>query len=200
MQSTYSYRDQSEHHLVAEGQAGNAAAIGELFERYQSSSLKLARRILMNECEAEDAVQSAYCSAFAHFEDFRREASFKTWLQRIVVNCCLITLRQRWHRISIETTHYLTTAKLEDFSSPVQSPEKAAWSSQVTAAHERAIAQLPAIMRRAYLLYAHAELPIAQIAIELGLTLPAAKSRVFRARNTVRLLVEQMWSMERDHA
>ena len=200
MQLTYNYQNQSEQHLVAEGQAGNAAAIGELFERYQHSSLHLARRILTKECEAEDAVQSAYCSAFSHFENFRREASFKTWLHRIVVNCCLVTLRQRWHKISIDTSHYLATAKLEDFSSPMQSPEKAAWWSQVATAHEKAIAQLPATMRKAYLLYAHAEMPIAQIAVELGLSLPAAKTRVFRARNAVRTSIEKMWFMERTHA
>ena len=96
----------------------------------------------------------------------------------------------------MDTSLYVTKTTLEDFSATTPSPKKAAWWSEVAVAHERAIAQLAAPMRKAYLLYAHAEMPVAQIAAALGLTLAAAKSRVFRARNAVHLSIEQMWSAE----
>ena len=198
MESTYSYSALSEEELVRQGQAGNTAALCELFERPYTSALRLARGILKTESDAEDAVQSACCSAFEHFSTFRGDASFKTWIHRIVVNRCLATMRQPWRRIAIDTSLYLTTARLEDFSAPTPSPEKSAWWSQVASAHEQAIAQLTAPTRKAYLLYAHAEMPIAQIAVTLDLTLAAAKSRVFRARNAVHSSIEQMWSAEGD--
>ncbi len=196
MESTYSYNNASEPDLIRQGLSGNTAPTGELFERHYKSALRLARGILRTEAEAEDAVQSAYCSAFEHLSSFRGDASFKTWIHRIVVNRCLATACQPWRRTAINTSLYLTTARLEDFAAPTPSPEKSAWWSQVAIAHERAIAQLAAPMRKAYLLYAHAEMPLAQIAAALGLILAAAKSRIFRARNAVHLSIEQMWSTD----
>ncbi len=148
MESTCSFSNASEQQLIRLGRAGDTAAIGELFERHHKSALRLALGILRTESEAEDAVQSAYCSAFEHLSAFRGDASFKTWIHRIVVNRCLATVRQPWRRVVADTSLYLTKAKLEDISAPTPSPEKSAWRSEVAAAHERAIAQLPAPMRK----------------------------------------------------
>ena len=82
----------SEKHLLDLLRSGHAAAADELFRRHYSTSLRICRRMLAG-AEAEDAVQSAYCSAFEHLASFRGESSFRTWITRIVVNRCLATAR-----------------------------------------------------------------------------------------------------------
>ena len=65
-------------------------AINKLFAEHYKASLRTAYRILRSKEDSEDVVQTAYCAAFRHFHRFRGESSFKTWITRIVVNCCLI--------------------------------------------------------------------------------------------------------------
>lgn len=65
------------------------------FAQHYEASLRVARRILRSREDSEDAVQTAYCAAFRNLHTFRGEASFKTWITRIVVNCCLKQVRKR---------------------------------------------------------------------------------------------------------
>jgi RNA polymerase sigma-70 factor, ECF subfamily len=66
----------------------------ELFRRHYTNSITVARRILPAQDEYLDAVQSAYLSAFQSFRSLRAEASFKTWITRIVLNECRMHLRE----------------------------------------------------------------------------------------------------------
>src|SRR5262249_22422088 len=78
----------SEIDLIPLARQGDRLAIAELFRRHYPSSLSVARRILGSGEDSYDAVQTAYCSAFEHFSSFRGEAGFRTWITRIVMNCC----------------------------------------------------------------------------------------------------------------
>jgi RNA polymerase sigma-70 factor (ECF subfamily) len=73
--------------------------LSDLFERHYRSSVRIARRILHSGDEALDAVQSAYLAAFQHFGSFRCEASFSTWITKIVKNECFMCLRQQGRRV-----------------------------------------------------------------------------------------------------
>ena len=190
----------SEEQLVGMGRDGSTIAIGELFERYYSVSLNIARRILSSEAEAEDAVQSAYCSAFQHMDSFRGDASFKTWINRIVVNRCLAMLREPWRRFAKERAAYAAAGSLDNFAGPSMSPERIMWFGEVTAAHDRALSALAPGLRAAYSLYAVSELPVAQIAAELGVSVAAAKSRVFRARTALQQSLGPLWETRSEQA
>jgi len=72
--------------------------INDLFAQHYRASLRTAFRILRSNEDADDAVQNAYFEAFRHFNKFRGESSFKTWITRIVVNCYLMHLRERHYR------------------------------------------------------------------------------------------------------
>ena len=80
--------------LVTLAQAGNNQAFATLIERHHSSCSKLAYSILRDKQDAEDEVQNACWKAFEHLDQFQRDAKFSTWLTRIVVNQCLMRLRQ----------------------------------------------------------------------------------------------------------
>src|SRR5690349_15020727 len=71
--------------LVSRLRAKDTAAFEQLMRRYNQRLYRLARSILRNEGEAEDVVQQAYLSAFAHLDEFRGDARFGTWLTRIAI-------------------------------------------------------------------------------------------------------------------
>src|ERR1700752_5277444 len=85
--------------LIADARNGDREAMAELFRRHHPNCLAVARRILPFQEEFLDAVQSAYLSAFLNFKSFRGESSFRTWITRIVINQCFMSLRQRGKRV-----------------------------------------------------------------------------------------------------
>ena len=80
--------------LVRLCQRGDNQAFAELMKRHQSSALKLALSILRDKQDAEDEIQNAFWKAFEHINQFQQDAKFSTWFTRIVVNQCLMRLRQ----------------------------------------------------------------------------------------------------------
>ncbi len=173
----------SDFELMAEGKRGNQAAVGELFERHYVSSVGLARIILRSGEESEDAVQMAYLSAFRNLDGFRGESSFKTWITRIVVNNCLMQLRASRRRANwVQLKDLETGAGQSRLASRWPSPEESAWSREIGSACSGAVAKLPGDQREAFNLHAASGLTVREVARALGLTVPAAKARIFRAR------------------
>ena len=165
---------------VNEAFPSQGGAINELFAQHYKASLRTAYRILRSKEDSEDAVQTAYCAGFRHFHRFRGESSFKTWMTRIVVNCCLMQLRERRARPQVA---------LDDVQPALESraatPETLCYLRQLQAAHTNAASKLPPNLKDVYgpCLIADAEFPT--VAHQLGLTAAAAKSRLFRARRKV---------------
>src|SRR5260370_42379669 len=94
--------EEPESDLISEARNGDEGAMAELFRRHYTHSISVARRMLPAQEEFLDALQSAYLSAFRNFQSFRAEASFKTWITRIVLNQCIIRLREPYrHRITL---------------------------------------------------------------------------------------------------
>jgi RNA polymerase sigma-70 factor (ECF subfamily) len=186
-----------ERELLILSQQGDKVAMSELFGRHYRASLRVAQRILSSTAESEDAVQAAYCSAFQHLDAFRGESSFRTWITRIVVNHCLMMIREPWHRVILTSEghakNFEKSRGLDDFPSQLISPEKAVWCREIAVAHGEAIATLPKLLREVYLLFAVSGLAVAEIAHTLGITIPATKSRLFRARNTMRTSLRSVW-------
>src|SRR2546429_2958349 len=70
------------------------AAFEILMRRYNGKLFRVARAILKDDTEAEDALQEAYLDAYRHIDEFRSEARLGTWLTRIVINQALMRLRK----------------------------------------------------------------------------------------------------------
>lgn len=155
-------------------------AINDLFTQHYPSSLRTAYRILRAKEDAEDAVQTAYCAAFRRLNQFRGESSFNTWITRIVVNCCLMQLRER---------HVRTHMALDDLQRPPEShgatPETLCFFQELHAAHTRAASRLPQSLKDVYVPCLIEGLASATVARRLGLKATAAKARLFRARRKV---------------
>jgi RNA polymerase sigma-70 factor (ECF subfamily) len=155
----------------------------ELFAANYQGALGTAYRILRSWADSEDAVQTAYLSAFRHLDAFRGEASFKTWITRIVVNCCLMKIRERRARMLVEFDN--VQISLPAFASRANNPEALCAQKELQAAHARATSALTPAMRDVYCACAITGTALPKVARELGLTTAAAKSRLFRARKIV---------------
>src|SRR5581483_1270048 len=82
--------------------AGDSSAFRAIMQTHNRCLYRIARSILRNDADAEDAIQDAYVSAFSNLASYRGEGSLKGWLSRIVINESLGRLRQR--RSTVELT------------------------------------------------------------------------------------------------
>src|SRR5262249_1098469 len=81
--------------LVAEAKSGHGSSFEALYERHHSKIYRVAFRILRNQQDAEDAVQTCFQRAFTNLPLFREDSTCSTWATRIGINEALMLLRQR---------------------------------------------------------------------------------------------------------
>ena len=179
--------------LIVDFRNGDVDAIAELFQRHYASSLRVARRILQARDESLDAVQSAYLSAFRNFASFRGDASFKTWITKIVTNQCVVHLRRSsLQRRCVSLDHSLPGSAPPVVVDHAPSPEQLVRRAEI---HQKIIAaagRLPRHLRDPFVLSRISGLSTAETAKALGLTIPAPKTRIFRARSFMRSQLRDM--------
>jgi len=182
-----SLNETPEPQLVGDARNGNRDAIAELFRRHYSHSIAVARRILPAQEEFLDAVQSAYLSAFRNFQSFRGDASFKTWITRIVLNQCLIRLREpRRHWITLSMDPLSRGGAPPTLAVDSRTPENLALRAEIESAVTDAVSKLPKPLSDVFTRCGVSGLSIRDTAEALGLTVPATKTRLFRARSQLR--------------
>jgi RNA polymerase sigma-70 factor (ECF subfamily) len=181
--------------LLARLRAGEDAAFEELVRRYGGRLLAVARRFLPAEDDARDAVQDAYLSAFRSIDRFEGQAELSTWLHRIVVNAALMKLRTRRRKPeqSIEELlpGFLEDGHLERPASPWRSDgiDPAEQSELRTLVLDN-IHRLPESHRTVLLLRDIEDLDTGETAELLGISPGAVKTRLHRARQALRELLE----------
>jgi RNA polymerase sigma-70 factor (ECF subfamily) len=175
--------------LVTLAKHGDREAFGELIRRHRSRCINLAASILRNRGEAEEETQNACWKAFKHIDQFQGEAEFCTWLLRIVQNQCLMLLRQRRQAQFVR----LDDRSPEGGNEPIQlptpdaDPEGELGKREVLQALQLEIRRIPPLLRKVVLMRDVEELSMHDLATRLGITVPAAKSRLLRARAELRL-------------
>jgi RNA polymerase sigma-70 factor (ECF subfamily) len=175
--------------------AGDDAAYELLVRTYTPRLLAVARRFLRSEEDARDAVQDAFFSAFRSIEGFEGNARVSTWLHRIVVNASLMKLRTRRRKPerSIEEMlpGFLEDGHLEQPASEWRkAPEDQAVQAELRELVLEKIHELPEGYRTVLMLRDIEELDTAETARTLNLTPGAVKTRLHRARLSLRGLLE----------
>jgi RNA polymerase sigma-70 factor (ECF subfamily) len=181
---------------LLEGLQNGDAGIQEAFVREHSGRmLAVARRMLRNPEDAEDAVQEAFLQAFRALASFQGEARLSTWLHRIVVNACLMRLRrQRRHpEASIEEllpTFDATGHRENVTASWPEDPLEAIDADRARKLVREAIERLPGSYRDVIVLRDIEGLSTEEAAKLLGLRPEATKMRLHRARQALRTLLD----------
>jgi RNA polymerase sigma-70 factor (ECF subfamily) len=159
--------------LVVRAQEGDAAAFEELARRHQHALYRLAARVLGDPVEAEDAVQEALVDAWRWIGRFRTDATFGTWMYRVVTNRCLSLLRRR---------RPIPVDRIDDRTPAPDSPERAAELDAGLAELGRAVRELPDELRVCWVLRELEGLGYAEIAQITGAGQDAVRGRIHRAR------------------
>lgn len=184
--------------LLARLRGGDESAYEELVRSETKRLLAVARRLLRNEEDAQDAVQQAFLSAFRALPAFNGQSRLTTWLHRIVTNAALMKLRTSGRRPE-ESIEDLLPNFLEDGHHVEQFsewslPADAKMVRHETRAHVRAaIDRLPDSYRIVLLLRDIEELSTEETAQALGVTPNTVKIRLHRARQALlKLLTPRM--------
>ena len=172
--------------LIERLRANDLDALGELYAWLGGAMLTLARSMLHDHDEANDAVEEALLRVRRAAPGFRGPRGLRTWTLRIVANLCRDALRRR--RFSAGPPEELDPHVAAGLSTtPVEGWDERMDQAVLLAALERAIAALPEEQREAVVLRDRMGLSYAEVAEALGITESAVKSRLFRARETLKL-------------
>jgi RNA polymerase sigma-70 factor (ECF subfamily) len=179
---------EDEHQLVAAAKSGDATAFEELVSRYERKIFRLTMNITRNREDAEDAMQDAFLKSYSHLKTFQGDSRFYTWLVRIAANEALMRLRKRRpNQFSldepIEGDEDLIPRELQDWG---PGPEQRFAQTEMREILSGVIEELEPDYRIVFVLRDIEELSTEETAASLGISIPAVKSRLLRARLKLR--------------
>lgn len=168
----------SDAELAQRAARGDSDAYGELVERHAAAARRLARTVLQNAEDADDAAQDAFLLAWRHIASYDANRPFAPWLMRIVMNAAADLRRKR----RVRTTEQIPGSALSAEASPEVETDRVLFRSQLNAA----LAELPERQRIAVVLFDAEGYPHADIAAMLGVPEGTVRSDVFHARRALR--------------
>jgi RNA polymerase sigma-70 factor (ECF subfamily) len=174
--------------LVVQAQGGKLEAFEELVRRHTQLIYRTMTAILGNPADAQDAMQDTLLNAFKHIGGFQGRSKFSTWLVSIARNSALLRLRGRRNVESLDEGEY---EEDRDFR-PRQvrawqdNPEQCYSKSEMRQLVERGILSLPVKFRIVVVLRDIEQLSTDEVARQLGLSVPAVKTRLLRGRLMLR--------------
>jgi RNA polymerase sigma-70 factor, ECF subfamily len=175
--------------LVSTAKSGDGDAFVELSKRHYRKVFHETYRITRNRQDAEDAFQDSLLRAFSHLNNFQERSSFSTWLTRIAINSALMILRKRrnYFEFSLDGTDDASgNSERWEIQSLAEDPESSYVRREREALLKEAIRRLPPRCREVVELWQATEYTAREIAQALGISVPAVKSRLSRARLTLR--------------
>lgn len=184
--------------LTRRVRSNNEGACAELVRRHGGRMFAVIRRFLPNEADASDALQDTFLSAFRNFAQFDGSAKLGTWLHTIAVNAALQKLRRAKSRPE-RSLDDLLPKFIADGHHAVDVPD---WSPSASALAERdetrrqirtAIDQMPESYRTVLLARDIEGLDTEQTASALGVSVAVVKTRLHRARQALRTLLEPIF-------
>lgn len=170
-----------EAELVARTLAGDRPAFGILVERYAGQARRVARAVLADPDDADDAAQDAFLSALVKLAQYDPARPFGPWLMRIVANAATDRRRRR----AIRRTEPLDLGLVGGGIRPDVAAERAALGDRLRAALD----ELPPRRRLAVVLFDVEGYSHAEIAEALGIPEGTVRSEVFHARRRLRVLL-----------
>lgn len=184
--------------LLARAQAGDVAAFEGLVERHRSRVFGLAQRMLNSPDDAAEVLQESFLSAYRNLANFRGDAQFGSWVYRIAANHALMRLRHRKVVNQVETPleepQFNERGSLVEQVSDFRDAEGDAIDKELRQAIDEAASRLGPEYREVFVLKDLEELSYEEIAELTGSTVPALKSRLHRARLSLRAAIDHFYA------
>ena len=175
--------------LVAKAREGDGAAFNELVGRYSRKIYRLAKHITQNDEDAEDVLQETFLKAYEHLGDFQGQSKFYTWIVRIAVNESLMKLRKRKSDRTVPLDEPVDTGEdtvVREIAVWEENPEQRFSREELGQILDEAVESLRPTFRTVFVLRDIEELSTEETAEALGISVPAVKSRLLRARLQLR--------------
>jgi RNA polymerase sigma-70 factor (ECF subfamily) len=168
--------------LAAGCRSGDLHAYERLYRMHGARMKNLARNVLGNPTDADDAVQETFLKVQRGVASFRGQSSFLTWTYRILINTCYDARRSRQRKREVTNDDSEETPRLE--------PRAPGAHPTLRMALERALEKLTRHQRDVFLLYEVEGFRHAEIAGMLEMTETASKNTLFQAKKNLRLMLE----------
>jgi len=183
--------DFSDQALVEKAKTGDYQAFEALVNRYEGKVYRLAMRMLRNQEDAEDALQEAFLQVYRGLKGFEGRSTFSTWLFRLATNVCLMKIRHRGTEPAqlLPLEEYLPRheegghPQIQDWP---DKPEEVLLNKESRLKMFEALERLPAEYRAVFILRDVEGLSNVEAGEALGISVAAVKSRLHRARLTLR--------------
>jgi RNA polymerase sigma-70 factor (ECF subfamily) len=195
--------DIDETTLVAQSREGDTAAFGELVRRYEGKIFRLAQHVTQNREDAEDVLQETFMKAYEHLDQFQGNSKFYTWIVRIAVNQALMKLRRRKTDKSVSLDETIDTGEdtmVREIAAWDEDPEQRFSRDELGGILDTAVQSLEPPYRSVFVLRDIDELSTEETAEALGLSVPAVKSRLLRARLQLREKLTRFFKRKGDDA
>ena len=175
----------SDEQVVSRILSGQTALFEVLMRRHNERIYRAARAILRDDSEAEDVMQQAYVNAYSHLRQFDGRSKFSTWLTRIAIHEALSRVRRRGRYTNIDPDSP-STAQLAAPMTSTPDPERQAFARELGVLIESAIDRLPDGAREVFVLRQVEGMSTEEVATILDVSEVVIKTRLSRARATLR--------------
>lgn len=185
--------------LLAQAQAGDVSGFEALVEKHKNRVYALALRMTNSEADAAEVTQEAFLAAFRNLKEFRGDAQFGSWVHRIAANTALMRLRKRKAAAEmLESTleaepSFNERGSLMDSVSDWRDAEGDALDAELRVAIETAASSLADEYRQVFVLRDLEGLSYEEIAELTGDSVAAIKSRLHRARLSLRAAIDRFY-------
>jgi RNA polymerase sigma-70 factor (ECF subfamily) len=176
--------DPSDADVIARVLAGDKQEFAHLVHRYQQSLYRHAVSLVLDHDAAADMVQDAFVRAYLNLRECRDVSRFRSWLFRTLRNRCLDYLKEASRR----------NVRLDDvevLQDDAQGPGALAERNEVQRGITRALAQLPPVLREAFVMHYVDGIPYEEMAELLDASVSALKMRALRAREALGAALRQ---------
>ena len=175
--------------LIERTKAGDRAAFNDLIYRYESRAYQYAYRLTSSSEEASDIVSDAFLRVFNAIHNFKGQSAFTTWLYRIITNCYLDSRKKERSRPVVSLDSAVATDEGE-FERQVEdtgaTPDEEVEKKERERLVQRALLRIPDYQRAMLVMYHVENLSYEEIAEALDLPIGTVKSRLNRARLSLR--------------
>ncbi|QED28873.1 sigma-70 family RNA polymerase sigma factor [Microvenator marinus] len=174
---------------------GDAAAFDQIVREYRETVFRVAMRIVKNEEEAQDVTQDAFMNAYRKLDSFKGDAALSSWIYRIAVNTALMRLRKKKRRAEVSMEGLPISDEMDfvwtDLSAHNVRGDEAAENKELRGKIAAAVEELEPKYKDVFVAKELDGLSLQEIADEMDLSVPAVKSRLHRARLSLRVSLER---------